>query len=204
MSTTYGLQVVSEYTVGEYAPVVIVVAEGEKKVVDRAGVPGLLAIRVSKGAELQYIENIRAEGFYHTYIYIEGEDSSVQISSTVATSSGGVDISHKVFHSSSRTTSQIQTRGVISGNAQVIYTSEIRAEHTHQSVSGIERADFLVLDSAKVSGIPALSIATDSVVCSHSFSVTPMQEGKLAYLLSKGYTCEDARQTIIDSFLEIC
>lgn len=203
MSTQYGLQVTSVYTAKEYSPVVIVVKAGEKREIDRSGAKGLLAIQVQAGGELVYTEYVQEAGFYHTYIYIEGQNSTVSTVSKVALSEGMADISHKVFHSNSNTASHIQTRGIVSGAAEVIYTSEIRAEKGYADITGIEKADFLVKDTARVSGIPSLSISTDSVVCSHSFSVVPMSMEKIAYLNTKGYNKNEAEQILIDAFLDI-
>ncbi|MEN9852202.1 MAG: hypothetical protein RI996_145 [Candidatus Parcubacteria bacterium] len=203
MSTQYGLQVTSTYTAKEYSQVVIVVKAGEKREIDRAGAKGLLAIQVQAGAELVYTEYVQEAGLYHTYIYIEGENSTVSIVSKVMLSTGMADISHKVFHSNKETVSHIQTRGVVSDNAEVIYTSEIRAEKNHTDIQGTEKADFLVKDNARVSGIPALSISTDNVVCSHSLSIVPMSMEKIAYLHTKGYNRNEAEQILTDSFLDI-
>jgi Fe-S cluster assembly scaffold protein SufB len=201
--STYGLQVTSEYTVAEYSPVVIVVSENEIKTIDRAGVPGLLAIRVLAGAKLIYNEELQTAGLFHTYIYIEGEGASVSLKSKVQADNGTLDISHKVFHLHSNTTSSIQTKGVLDGDTKIVYTSEIRAEAGVCEVQGKEKAEFIVSGAASLSGIPSLSIQTDSIVCSHAFSVVPMPEVAISYLLGKGYTEQQAKTIFTESFLTV-
>jgi Fe-S cluster assembly scaffold protein SufB len=201
--STYGLQVTSEYIVAEYSPVVIVVPENEIKTIDRASIPGLLAIRVMAGATLNYSERVEAAGLFHTYVYIEGEGAKVNLSSRLQTDSGTLDISHKVFHLYSNSVSNIQTRGVLGGDTKLIYTSEIRAEAGTTDIVGTEKAEFVAMDSATVSGIPSLSIQTDSITCSHAFSVTPLPEKSISYLLGKGYTELQAREILTESFLTV-
>ncbi len=203
MSTKYGLQVESIYTLAEFQPVILFVPKGDKKVIDRGGVSGLLAIKVEEGGTLEYIESVQQPGLFHTYIYLEGENSSVNVVSKVEVSSGVIDISHKIFHSASSTSSNISTKGVLSQTAQLIYTSEIRAEGDFLDISGKEKAQFLISDDARVSGIPELNIYTDSISCAHSFSVAPIPDSQISYMCTKGYDKVQAKKIIEQAFLDL-
>jgi Fe-S cluster assembly scaffold protein SufB len=202
MSTHYGLQVESPFNLKDTAAVAISVKRGEVKDVDRGEVTGLLAIVVAEGGKLNYTENIGAPGLYHTYIYLQGQDSSVSISSRVMLKENIADISHQVMHEKDNTVSNIKTKGIVSGEGIVIYTSNISVTPNIKKIEGTQDAQFMLLEAqAKVKTIPGLSVYSEEVSCSHKVAVAPVDTKKLEFLAMRGYSKKQAEEVLITAFL---
>lgn len=202
MITHYGLQIESPFDLNQSATVAISIKKGETKTIDRGEVSGLLAIVVEDGATLDYKETISTPGLYHTYVYLQGKESSVNMSSRIIVEEDVADISHQVIHEKNNTVSNITARGVAGKTATVIYTSKISVNPSIENVEGRQDAQFMILDQgAKVKTIPGLSVYSDEVSCSHKVSVTPIEPKILEFLAMRGYTEQEARKVIIEAFL---
>lgn len=204
MSTQYGLQIKSPFDTKDIPPVIINVSQGEHREIDRAGVPGVLAIRVQTGGTLTYLERLTEAGIYHTYVFLEGTGAIAKIISNIE-SRGDVtlDVVHTVNHTSSDTSSDIRVRGIIRDSSQVIYQSDILPEKNTKGILGKQSADFLLLgQKARVSAIPKLSIHTYDVVCSHGLSIKNIDSISKEYLESHGYTEAEAEAELISGFLK--
>ncbi len=203
MSTQYGLQIESPFNLKDTATVAISVKKGEVKNIDRGGVTGLLAIVVAEGGRLNYTENISTVGLYHTYIYLQGQNSSVEVVSKVTLKEDITDISHQIIHEKDNTISNIKTRGVVSGSATVIYISNISVCPSIKNIEGIQDAQFMLLETqAKVKTIPGLSVYSEDVSCGHKVSVSPVDTKNIEFLAMRGFSKEQAEDILIAAFLK--
>ena len=203
MITQYGLQVESPFDLKKAPTVAISIKKGETKTIDRAGTSGLLAIVVEEGGILNYTEQISLPGLYHTYVYMQGKGSTVNLVSRTSLTEGVADVSHQVIHEKDNTTSNINARGVLSGGAQVVYTSSISVRPNFKNVEGTQDAQFLLVSiQAKVKSIPGLSVYSDEVTCSHKVSVTPVDSKAMDFLASRGYCPKEAEQVLVVAFLD--
>ena len=110
------------------------------------------------------------------------------------------DIYHEVLVKNKNIEVNIKAKGVVEGNAKIIYRSNIKSEGG--SGTGKQKAEFLKLsEDSEVDAEPALSILGDDFKCSHSFSVTKISEEKANYLALHGFEKEDIEKEIVESFL---
>ncbi len=110
------------------------------------------------------------------------------------------DIYHEVSAQNKNIEVNIKTKCVVGDNAKIIYRSNIMS--CNGSGTGSQKAEFLKInDGSEVDAEPSLSILGDNFKCSHSFSVTKINEEKENYLALHGYEKEDIEKEIVESFL---
>ncbi len=114
-----------------------------------------------------------------------------------------LDILHKIYHRAPDTSSEIEARGVLRDKAYAIYRADIVMEKGMKGLSGAQDGKFLVLSKeAKVDAIPSLDIASNSVSCSHSLSITNITPEDLFYAKTRGLGETEARKLLVDGFLQ--
>ncbi|MFA5841951.1 MAG: SufD family Fe-S cluster assembly protein [Candidatus Paceibacterota bacterium] len=167
----------------------------------------LLVVRVREGASFEYIETCSGKANIKNDIHVvlEGAGAKASIIGRYdMTDDSKLDVYHKVYHEAPGTISRIDARGVLSGRSHLIYRSDIMMEKGMKDLSGAEDGKFLVLSKeAKVDAIPSLDIASNSVACSHSLSITHITPEDLFYSKTRGIGEDDARRLLVEGFLTI-
>lgn len=167
----------------------------------------LLVVHVHENAEFEYIETAYGEKSAKSdiHIFLVGVGARTKI--TARYKIGGedkLDILHKIYHRAPDTSSKIEARGVLSGKAYAIYRADIVMSKGMKGLSGEQDAKFLVLSKeAKVDAIPALNIASNSVVCFHSLSITHITPEDLFYSKTRGIGENEARELLVSGFLNL-
>ena len=161
---------------------------------------------VEENAELNLFDIVVGEKEYKStaHIILKGKNASVQLYGMFFASTDEVfEMNHLVEHQASHTTSKIMTRGALGGKAKASYTGRILIAKGMAGCSGNQEARTLLLSrDAHVDMVPHLEIGNNDVQCSHSVSVSYIDELKKFYLESRGVGESDVVQTIVSGHFD--
>lgn len=112
-------------------------------------------------------------------------------------------------HNAPDTTSNINFRVALKGNAQSIYQGIIEVAKVAQKTAAFQSNKNLLLgNEARADSIPKLEILADDVKCSHGATVGPVDREQIFYLMSRGLSAPEAEELIVTGFfrqiLEAC
>ena len=114
-----------------------------------------------------------------------------------------LDASTSVHHKVPHTSGNILFKGVVNDNGTSIFQGMIQIDHDAQHTdSFMGNHNLLLSDNAKADSIPKLEIKADEVRATHGVTVGQVDKEQLFYLMSRGINEEDAKEMIVDGFLE--
>ncbi|MBR1375573.1 MAG: SufD family Fe-S cluster assembly protein [Cardiobacteriaceae bacterium] len=136
--------------------------------------------------------------------YLQGEDANFSIATVQKTSNNSAcDLHIRVEHNSENCQSKQILRGVIGANSQAIFDGLIYVAKGAQKTDAEQNSRYLLLDeTAKTLAIPQLEIYADDVKCAHGATSGQIDEQAMFYLQARGINKEDARQMLINAFLQ--
>lgn len=107
-----------------------------------------------------------------------------------------------VDHRAPQTRSTQTFRGVVRGAASSVCHSKVFIRKVaHQATSDQLLKTILLDPQAKGFARPELHVANDQVQCRHGSAVGPLSKESLFYLKSRGFTDEQARNTLVRAFV---
>ncbi len=206
--TSYGLKINTEYNLSDYKERIMTTA-GDV-VLFESGVykiycDGDTFIKHNITDVLMHITCISVRDDIKINIEARGEVGGA--SSAGAKESIVSDIYHQVISHNKNVEVNINTKGIVSGDAKIIYRSNIKnyfGENLKEigSGTGNQKAEFLKMsDMSEVDAEPSIDILGDNFKSSHSFSVTHISVEKKNYLALHGYNDVDIEKEVKDSFL---
>jgi len=108
-----------------------------------------------------------------------------------------------LIHRGKNTTGRILAKGIFKDKSSSVWKGMIKIHETGKNtISFLASHVMLLSKSAKANAIPGLEIDTDDVKATHAASVSPIDEDKLFYLISRGLSKEDASRMIISGFFD--
>ena len=109
-----------------------------------------------------------------------------------------LDLSYNVQHFGKNTDSFIGVNGALAGNAKKVFRGDIYFHKGSQQSTGKE-AEYVILLSknTKADAIPALFCDEDDVSGEHAANAGTVDENKMFYLMSRGFSETDAKKLII-------
>ncbi len=136
-------------------------------------------------------------------VYLVGEGARAYLSSViVAPKESKIDIGGSVFLRAEGTSAEIISKVITKDRADVITRSLISAEG--KGARGHIECDGLLLsDSSRILTLPALDARVDDVQLSHEAAVGKLSEEQLYYLMTKGFSEEEARSILVRGFMEV-
>jgi Fe-S cluster assembly protein SufD len=94
-------------------------------------------------------------------------------------------------------------RNVLDGHARGVFQGKVLVERIAQKTDGYQMNQALLLSpDAEIDAKPELEIYADDVRCSHGATVGALDDDQLFYLRSRGIPEQEARQMLIDAFLD--
>ncbi|MEN9626173.1 MAG: hypothetical protein RL557_501 [archaeon] len=124
----------------------------------------------------------------NTVLYLENKDQLF-------------DIYTASIHHAPYTLSDIVTKGVLFDEAKALSRGLVRIERAAVGSNGYEKQEALLLsDKAEAHAIPNLEINNHDVKCSHGSSIGQLDMEKVFYLMSRGFTKEQAQKKIIEGY----
>ncbi len=131
--------------------------------------------------------------------YMEGIASESRVESIYfGSGESKLDISYRTYHKAIATQSEISVNGALKDKANKVFRGDLYFEREARKSEGREE-EFVILldDSVKAHSIPALLCDEDDVIGEHAASAGQIDENKLFYLMSRGFSKEEAKKTIV-------
>lgn len=114
-----------------------------------------------------------------------------------------LDTTTDVEHLSEETYSSQLIKGVVGGEARGVFQGKIHiAPHAVKTQGSQLHKALLLSDTAEIDVKPELEIFADDVKCSHGAASGELDEEQLFYMQSRGIDREEAKQILIDAYLD--
>ena len=106
-------------------------------------------------------------------------------------------------HAAEDTTSDLAFRGVLAEHATAVWRGMIRVDPGAQRTDAFQESRNLLLSTdAHADAIPGLEIEADDVRCTHAAAIAQVDPEQLYYLQSHGLGDADAKQLVVEGFLQ--
>jgi Fe-S cluster assembly protein SufD len=114
-----------------------------------------------------------------------------------------IDNTTMIDHAAPNTTSREIYKGVLDDQSRGVFQGRILVRPDAQKADGQQTSRTLLLSpGAEIDTKPQLEIYADDVKCSHGAAVGEIEEEALFYLRSRGIPEPDARQMLVEAFLD--
>ncbi|HLC90217.1 MAG TPA: SufD family Fe-S cluster assembly protein [Candidatus Nanoarchaeia archaeon] len=114
---------------------------------------------------------------------------------------GSADIQSDVLHASGHTKSTMIAKGILQ-NGLGTYRGTITIPQQSSGCIAHQRSDMILLDDqSRGDAVPILDVSNDDVQCSHGATLGQIDESKIFYLASRGFTEDQAKKMIVEGFL---
>ena len=139
-----------------------------------------------------------------SYICLKQENATATVNGVYKLEQNGVsDITTNIRHLAPHTISNQLVKGVVDGKARGVFQGQIHIAPDAQQTEGYQLHRALVLsDTAEVDCKPELEIFADDVKCAHGSTSGDLDNEQLFYMQSRGIKLEDARQILIEAYLD--
>ena len=147
-----------------------------------------------KGARVEWIDGNLGSKITMKYpaVFLMGEKAHGEVISVA-----------KIVHMAPNTTSQIISKSVSKDGGRTTYRGLLRIAKGCKNVKSSVVCDALILDEKSgTDTIPYMEIKEQDVSVGHEASVNKVSEEQLFYLMSRGYTEEQALGMIVRGFME--
>lgn len=114
-----------------------------------------------------------------------------------------IDTTTNIEHLAPETYSDQLVKGVVGGDAKGVFQGKIHIAPGAVKTEGKQlHKAVLLTDTAEIDCKPELEIFADDVKCSHGAASGELDEEQLFYMRSRGIGEEEAKQILIDAYLE--
>ncbi|MGV8163075.1 MAG: SufD family Fe-S cluster assembly protein [Candidatus Nanoarchaeia archaeon] len=181
----------------------IIIKEGELRTIIRENIRGETEIICKKNSSLKYYvinTNAQEDVSSDTTIILEKESSVVMKNIMISNKQKQKD-NIKIIHKGEKTRSWLENKAVLS-NSNVEIKGLINIEEQAADSEGYQSSDFLILKDSRVISVPDLEIKNNKVKCTHSSTITRLDEEKIFYLQTRGISEADSKKLMLSAFLE--
>lgn len=99
--------------------------------------------------------------------------------------------------------SHLLVKTVLDNESQFDYEGKIKIEKLAQKTqASLKNENLIVSDNAKITTLPQLEILPNDVKCSHAATVSNLNKDQLYFLMSRGISKSDAKELLIQGFIE--
>jgi len=142
----------------------------------------------SKRAVTNYISNLKDGGKSAIYsIYIGNRDREL-------------DLSYYMNHIGRRSISNIEVKGALKDRAKKVFKGTIDFKLGSSKSEGREGESVIIFDkTVKSKAVPLLLCTEDDVKGEHAASSGKIDEDKLFYIMSRGFSKEEAMKLIVEA-----
>lgn len=162
-------------------------------------------IHVGKNSEANTQElHTRTRAYSKTHIHLKEEGSKGTITSEYKiTNNETIELHPTIEHTGKNTHSRINTKGTIEEESTITIQGLIKINNEADESTGFQNSSVLTLSTnAHTNILPNLEIHNNNVQCSHSASVTNIDEEQIYYLRSRGVPIHTARKLILTGYHE--
>lgn len=138
-----------------------------------------------------------------TFVALNGEGATAKVNAAYMMNGWAtVDTTTDIYHYQPRTNSSQLIKGVVGGEAKGVFQGRIHIAPNAVQTSGTQLHKAVLLsDTAEIDVKPELEIFADDVKCSHGAASGELDKEQLFYMRSRGIGEEEAKQILIDAYL---
>ncbi len=97
----------------------------------------------------------------------------------------------------------LAARGVVEAGAKSLFLGEVDIAKNASGCVGHQRSDLLLLSETAIGeAVPILQVENNDVICSHSATISQLDEETVFYLQSRGLSKDAAQKMVVEGFLE--
>jgi len=136
--------------------------------------------------------------------YAEGDGSHIELLGLVIGEKEQVFQTETLqYHPNQNTYSNLHYEVMLKGKSRSAFNGFIEIEKQGKKTDAYQLCRNLLLsENAKAEAIPNLEILADDVKCSHGVSIGPVDSEQLFYLMSRGFTKQEAENLVIEGIIE--
>ena len=115
-----------------------------------------------------------------------------------------VSLHTKQNHVAPHSHTDMQLRGLVTDNAQLIHHGNVFVEKNAQHCTATQKNKTIPLSTdAKIESSPCLEVHNKQVRCTHGSAVGQLDEQQLLYLRSRGLTKKEATRLLLEAFFAL-
>ena len=143
-----------------------------------------------------------------SYLYpmsiLNGEGARAEFNGVTFAGAGqDLDTGAKIVHNAPNTTSYINSRSISKGGGKNTYRSSIYISEKAKNSKSAVTCESLMLDNISTSDtIPVMDVRTKDADVGHEASIGRISDESIFYLMSRGFSEEDAKAMIVSGFAD--
>lgn len=161
---------------------------------------------VGKDASVSWNTGIMGGGMCRTrtYNFLEGEGAyGEDMQLTFGDGKQRFDSFSNLLHIGRSTSGKTLAKGAFKDSSDSVFKGMIKiGEKAKNASSYLACHGMLLSNTAKANAVPGLEIETNDVKATHAASVSPIDEDKIFYMVSRGIDKEDAKRIITMGFFD--
>ncbi|MBO3801695.1 MAG: SufD family Fe-S cluster assembly protein [Thermoproteota archaeon] len=202
MPEVVGLHIgISEFFIGRNARVTFTMVHSWNK--ETHVRPRTAAIVEEGGEFINYYINVRSVLTLQTFprIYLEGKNArAFSYSTVVASKNSIVDIGTEVVLNGENSRGEIVSKSISKDNAKIVTRGKLIANSKYTK-GHLECNGLILSPSSKIYAVPELESNIDSTELTHEAAIGKIGEDEVNYLMSKGFSKEEATSILIKGFV---
>ncbi len=136
-------------------------------------------------------------------IFLKGEGAHAEVLSVaLAGDNQHQDSGAKVFHLAPNTTSRIVSKSISTGTGRASYRGWVKVNKGMKNCKSDVRCDALIFGNSRSDTYPRMEVYEPTTKLTHEATVSKIQEDQLFYLMSRGFSEDEASTMIINGFFE--
>jgi len=160
-------------------------------------------ITLKKNAELNYYIltlNNRIQKNVLVELY---DDSKLKMKNIILSEnqSGVQNHNIQIVHIGKNSSSKLENKAILS-NSQLQIKGNIIIQKSADEADGYQKSEILILKNSKAISIPDLEIMNNNVKCTHSSSITKLDDEKIFYLMTRGINEKNAIELLMNAFIK--
>jgi feS assembly protein sufB len=161
---------------------------------------------VEEGGSIEWVSG--SFGSRVSYLYpmsiLNGEGARAEFNGVTFAGAGqDLDTGAKIVHNAPNTTSYINSRSISKGGGKNTYRSSIYISEKAKNSKSAVTCESLMLDNISTSDtIPVMDVRTKEADVGHEASIGRISDESIFYLMSRGFSEEDAKAMIVSGFAD--
>ena len=161
---------------------------------------------VEEGGSIEWVSG--SFGSRVSYLYpmsiLNGEGARAEFNGVTFAGAGqDLDTGAKIVHNAPNTTSYINSRSISKGGGKNTYRSSIYISEKAKNSKSAVTCESLMLDNISTSDtIPVMDVRTKDADVGHEASIGRISDESIFYLMSRGFSEEDAKAMIVSGFAD--
>ncbi|MDN5325019.1 MAG: hypothetical protein PWP02_729 [Thermosipho sp. (in: thermotogales)] len=165
-----------------------------------------LFLWVKDNANVKIRDFVSGEGKFANYLGVKklGKNSNVEINPYfIGGKSAIFDLLYLLKFVGRENIGKVKAIGALSDEAKVVFRGILDIKRGAKNVEASEEERCILLSKdSKMEAIPSLLVDENEIVASHAASSAPIDEDSIFYLMTRGFSEEEAKNSIINGVFE--